>query len=196
MLSHFSRVWDPMDCSHQGSPIHGISQTRILEWVAMPSSRGSSWPRDQTRVSYVSLLHWQGHALPVLPPGKTWLKNLPAMQETWVQCLGREDILEKVMSLNLSLPRCPATQHPPAIKGAPKGTQPLVPSIFPKLPGVASGQLWGKAGTKGGATGLPRTAKVPKFSLVQWMSRWAGSGEVYSHKAGNTLRLACYKDRC
>ena len=94
MLSHFSRVWDPMDCSHQGSPIHGISQTRILEWVAMPSSRGSSWPRDQTRVSYVSLLHWQGHALPVLPPGKTWLKNLPAMQETWVQCLGREDPLK------------------------------------------------------------------------------------------------------
>ena len=34
----------------------GILQARILEWVAMPFSRGSSWPRDQTRVSYVSCL--------------------------------------------------------------------------------------------------------------------------------------------
>ena len=35
---------DSMDCSLPGSSIHGILQTRILEWVAMPSSRGSSWP--------------------------------------------------------------------------------------------------------------------------------------------------------
>ena len=39
---------DPMDCSLPGSSVHGILQTRILEWVAMPSSRGSSWPRDWT----------------------------------------------------------------------------------------------------------------------------------------------------
>ena len=42
---------DPMDCSPPGSSIHGILQTKILEWVAMPSSRGSSRPRNQTRVS-------------------------------------------------------------------------------------------------------------------------------------------------
>ena len=36
--------WDPMDCSPPGSSVHGISQARILEWVAMPSSRGSSDP--------------------------------------------------------------------------------------------------------------------------------------------------------
>ena len=42
---------DPMDCSPPGSSVHGILQARILEWVAMPSSRGSSWPRDQTGVS-------------------------------------------------------------------------------------------------------------------------------------------------
>ena len=39
---------DPMDCSPPGSSVHGILQARILEWVAMPSSRGSSRPRDQT----------------------------------------------------------------------------------------------------------------------------------------------------
>ena len=45
---------DPMDCSLPVYSIHGILQTRILEWVAMPSSRGSSPPRDPTCVSYVS----------------------------------------------------------------------------------------------------------------------------------------------
>ena len=37
---------DPMDCSPPGSPFHGILQARILERFAMPSSRGSSQPRD------------------------------------------------------------------------------------------------------------------------------------------------------
>ena len=41
----------PMDCSPPGSSDHGIFQARILEWVAMPSSRGCSKPRDRTRVS-------------------------------------------------------------------------------------------------------------------------------------------------
>ena len=45
---------DPTDCSLPGSSIHGISQARILERVTMPSSRGSSWPRDRTHISYVS----------------------------------------------------------------------------------------------------------------------------------------------
>ena len=44
-------VCDRMDCSLPGSSVHGIYQARLLEWVAMPSSRGSSWPRDQTCVS-------------------------------------------------------------------------------------------------------------------------------------------------
>ena len=42
---------DPMDCSPPGSSVQGILQARILEWVAMPSSRRSSQPRDQTQVS-------------------------------------------------------------------------------------------------------------------------------------------------
>ena len=45
---------DPMDCSLPGSSVNGILQVRILEWLALPSSRGSSQPRDQTCVSYVS----------------------------------------------------------------------------------------------------------------------------------------------
>ena len=42
---------DPMDCSPPASSVHGILQARILEWVAMPSSRESSQPRDCTQVS-------------------------------------------------------------------------------------------------------------------------------------------------
>ena len=45
---------NPMDCSLPGSSFHEILQARILEWVAIPFSRGSSWHRDQTRVSCIS----------------------------------------------------------------------------------------------------------------------------------------------
>ena len=43
--------YHPLDCSPPGSSVHEISQTRTLEWVAMPSSRGSSWLRDGNSVS-------------------------------------------------------------------------------------------------------------------------------------------------
>ena len=46
-------LWDPMDCSLPGSTVAGIIQARILEWVAISFSRRSSWPRGQTRVSWV-----------------------------------------------------------------------------------------------------------------------------------------------
>ena len=57
MLNHFTPVQlvrDPMECSPPGSSVHGILQARMLEWVAVPSSRWSSQPRDWTRISYVS----------------------------------------------------------------------------------------------------------------------------------------------
>ena len=43
---------DPMDCSPPGSSVPGILQARTLEWVAMPSSRGSSQPGDRSQVSH------------------------------------------------------------------------------------------------------------------------------------------------
>ena len=46
-------LW-PMDCRQPSSSIHGISQARILEWVAISFSRGSSWPRDRTQVSCIT----------------------------------------------------------------------------------------------------------------------------------------------
>ena len=44
---------DPMDCSLPGSSVHGIFQAIVLEWIAISFSRGSSQPRDQTRVSHI-----------------------------------------------------------------------------------------------------------------------------------------------
>ena len=46
---------DPIDCSPQGSSVHEILQARILEWVAMPFSRESSRPRDQTWISHIAI---------------------------------------------------------------------------------------------------------------------------------------------
>ena len=45
---------DPMDCSPPGSSVHGILYAKILEWVVMPSSRGSSQLRDRTQVSHIA----------------------------------------------------------------------------------------------------------------------------------------------
>ena len=47
-------LWDPMDCNLPGSSVHGISQARILEWVAIFFSRGSSQPRDWIQVSHIA----------------------------------------------------------------------------------------------------------------------------------------------
>ena len=57
-----------MDSSLSGSSAHGILQERILEWVAMPSSRGSSRPRDQPTSPSL-----QADSLPSEPPGKPYV---------------------------------------------------------------------------------------------------------------------------
>ena len=59
----------PMDCSPSGSSVHGISQARILEWVAISFSRGFFRPRDETCVS--CLLHWQVGSLPLSYKGSS-----------------------------------------------------------------------------------------------------------------------------
>jgi len=46
LLQLCATLCDPMDCSPPGSPVHGILQARMLEWDAMPSSRGSFRTRD------------------------------------------------------------------------------------------------------------------------------------------------------
>ena len=45
---------DPMDCSPPGSSVHGTPQARMLEWIAIPFSKGSAQPRDRSWVSGIA----------------------------------------------------------------------------------------------------------------------------------------------
>ena len=56
LLQLCSTLCNPVDCSLLGFSVHGVIQARILEWVAMPSSKGSSQPRNQAFISYVSCI--------------------------------------------------------------------------------------------------------------------------------------------
>ena len=65
LLQSCLTLCDPMDSNLPGSSVHGIFQSRILGWVAMPSSRGSSQPRDWSQVSFIA-----GHSSPLSHWGK------------------------------------------------------------------------------------------------------------------------------
>ena len=102
VLSQFSRVrlCDPLDCSPPGSSVHGDSLGKMLEWVAIPLSRRSSWLRDQSHVSYISL-HWQAGSLPLVPQG--WSCHKIKTLKEWAFVLPTE--LEKTHSLSNALKR-------------------------------------------------------------------------------------------
>ena len=78
----YPTLCDPMDCSLPGSSVHGIFQARLLEWVAMPSSRGSSRARDSTHVFCVSCIAggfvtlWDIGGVPILPRKQTQIRSL------------------------------------------------------------------------------------------------------------------------
>ena len=57
MLQLCPILCDPMNWNLPGSSVHGILKARILEWVAMPSSMGSSWPKDRTCLSHGHQCH-------------------------------------------------------------------------------------------------------------------------------------------
>ena len=72
VISCFSHVWlfvTSLDCSPPGSSVYGILQARILGWVAISSSRGSS-PTQGSNPHLLCLLHWQVSFLPLVLPGK------------------------------------------------------------------------------------------------------------------------------
>ena len=65
---------DPIDCSLPGSSVHGILQARILEWVAISFSRGSSWPRYRTQVSCIAGRRFTVWATREIPHHQTHLQ--------------------------------------------------------------------------------------------------------------------------
>ena len=68
-----SNFCNPVDCSPPGSSVHGILQARILKWVAISFSRGSSQPR--IKPCLLHLLHWQAGSLPLAPTWKPLNRN-------------------------------------------------------------------------------------------------------------------------
>ena len=87
-------LW-PMGCNPPGFSVHGILQARILEWIAIPFPRGSSWSSNWTWVSCI-LYHLASLVAQTV-------KCLPTMWETWVLSLGWEDPLEKEMATHSSI---------------------------------------------------------------------------------------------
>ena len=81
---------NPVDCSPPGSSVHGTFQTRILEWVVISSSRGSSRPRDQTCISCIG--RW------IFTTWATWEAwgNIQRVQiwQSWVWSRASDDLVE------------------------------------------------------------------------------------------------------
>ena len=70
VFSHYVQLfWDPTDCSLPGSPLQGIFQARILQWVAISSSKGSAPPRYLA----LNLPHWQVNSLPLSHLRSPWM---------------------------------------------------------------------------------------------------------------------------
>ena len=82
---------NPMDYSLPGSSVHEILQARTLEWVAIPFSRVSSWPRDCTLISCITSRFFTIWAT-------REAENLPVMWETWIQSLGGEGIHSSILA--------------------------------------------------------------------------------------------------
>ena len=88
-LQSCQTLCNPMDCSLPIS-IFGILQARKLEWVAMPSSRGSSWPREHTHISSVSSALSRGYftnvpseKLPFMEDGTLKIVGYSKLSKNW-----------------------------------------------------------------------------------------------------------------
>ena len=105
-LSVVSDSCDPTDCSPPGSSVHGISQVRILEWVGISFSRGSSRPRDWTWVSctvggFFTIWATREAALKVL-----FYIQLPSLLRLTLRSLGNSHKAGITLSSYLGSSRC------------------------------------------------------------------------------------------
>ena len=90
----------PRDCRPPGPSVHSIFQAKILKWVAISFSRGSSQSRGRNHISYVSAFTGRFFTTSLVAER---VKHLPTMQETQVQILGQEDLLEKELITHSSI---------------------------------------------------------------------------------------------
>ena len=95
-VKSLSDPMDPMNCSLPGSSVHGIFQARVLEWGAIAFSRGSSQPRDQTRVSRIVGRHFTIWAT---REDTTLDLSQKAKSTEWPQCLFQDFSPESVIAM-------------------------------------------------------------------------------------------------
>ena len=99
-------LWDPMDCNLSVSSVHGILQARILQWVAIPSFRGSSWARDWTWISCIAgrfVTTWatrEAHFIQGKEKREGWI-NFTKLIDSWFQYQTEE--YKKVKPVSISL---------------------------------------------------------------------------------------------
>ena len=100
----------PMDCSSPGFSVHGILQARILEWVAISSSQGSSWPRDQTLISSPVF----SDSLLLSHLGNPSTTSIFRYFESFMSCRGKESKLWRghVLIINCFSPLYPSPLSP------------------------------------------------------------------------------------
>ena len=99
VMSNFFPFGNPMDCSPPGSSVHGTPQARILEWVAISSSTGSSQPRDQTHLTpptlaggfFTTSATWEALAEPILLLQGT--STLGLSSPSAIPCRGRRSAM-------------------------------------------------------------------------------------------------------
>ena len=150
-----------MACSLPGSSVHGISQARILEWVDIPFSRWSSWPRDQTHVSCIGrwILYHLSHQ------GSPTLKSI-SLFWLWTNLLPTHDFVTcktgcaNIGSLPLSWCAVRHSSFTPGRKNSPFSFSPLT-SGYRNIWGVFSYQA------------VPRHhLGVLQFNLLLTLSAW------------------------
>jgi len=131
-----SRVWllvTPWTVAHRALLSMGFPQARILEWVAMPSSRGSSRPRDQTCISCVSCI-WQVSSLPLAPPGGRNASLLTAKRQPPWDHRQRLEIMVPLDVLHTKLPSTfsssPEDVLPGILPETSTATTPLIPTFL------------------------------------------------------------------
>ena len=96
----------PMDCNPPGSSVHAVFQTRILQWVAMPSSRGCFQLRDQNRVSCIA----GGFVTAEAPREAHWKIHPLAIELIYMHYIQEVSSMRKVQCFSFSLPLGLTTQ--------------------------------------------------------------------------------------
>ena len=111
LLQSCLTLCDPVDYSPPGSFVHGILQARTLDWAAISSSRGSSPPSDQTRVSCISCIgKWTLYHCTAYTQAKdnstdkSWGKKFPKENKIFHNCIKRYFFFPVISSVAQSCP--------------------------------------------------------------------------------------------